>query len=467
MKKMTYIGLIAVILIVITSCSRGNEQYESGQLTTYHFIHDLDYLLHTLEENFALFDVAYWARGVDIRVLTENARTAILETDQIRREDFYRIMSSYFRNLNSIAHFRLSPPEGIGRWDYVHESMPHETVDISKISSDILDADDIEDIYRRFTNLRTELFSGQRLAVEQFYSNVMNNFPSIVGNDLAEDMFYSHIYGDFKLLIRVMEAFHLAVEGAITTNIIEEGRIAYIAPRCFLIASMSSEAAQQYERQVLDFLNQISGYEHLIVDLRGHMGGVTNFFFNNIVRPTAGRTLRAKGYAFVQNGRHISTSPLHIMPPMGGIPIDREFIPVHELLEYAYLPELNIQDMERMDYSFRFQLTVAPGGPQLFDGKIWLLASTGIGSAAQIITWFVEETGFATIVGDITGGNYGGLSTHMRLPYTNLLVRFDQAYVTNSRGRPLEAGTIPNHFTRPRMDALETTLALIAEGCII
>jgi len=40
----------------------------------------------------------------------------------------------------------------------------------------------------------------------------------------------------------------------------------------------------------------------------------------------------------------------------------------------------------------------------------------------------------------------------------------DLFYVTDSRGRPLEAGTIPHIFNREGMDALETVLALIEKG---
>jgi len=50
------------------------------------------------------------------------------------------------------------------------------------------------------------------------------------------------------------------------------------------------------------------------------------------------------------------------------------------------------------------------------------------------------------------------------MPNTGIIFYFDIFYVTDSRGRPLEAGTIPHFFNRPGMDALETVLALIAEG---
>jgi len=37
-------------------------------------------------------------------------------------------------------------------------------------------------------------------------------------------------------------------------------------------------------------------------------------------------------------------------------------------------------------------------------------------------------------------------------------------YITDERGRPIEAGTEPHYSNRGGMDALETVLALIVEG---
>jgi len=37
-------------------------------------------------------------------------------------------------------------------------------------------------------------------------------------------------------------------------------------------------------------------------------------------------------------------------------------------------------------------------------------------------------------------------------------------HVTDIHGRPLEAGTIPHYFSRDGMCAMETVLAMIAEG---
>jgi len=46
----------------------------------------------------------------------------------------------------------------------------------------------------------------------------------------------------------------------------------------------------------------------------------------------------------------------------------------------------------------------------------------------------------------------------------SIIFCFDIFYVTDSLGRPLEAGNVPHYFNRPGIDALEAVLALIKES---
>ncbi|MCL2248721.1 MAG: S41 family peptidase [Oscillospiraceae bacterium] len=119
-----------------------------------------------------------------------------------------------------------------------------------------------------------------------------------------------------------------------------------------------------------------------------------------------------------------------------------------------------------MSYGFRAHAEISPSQTRRSDynGKIWLLTSDFTGSAAQVATWLFKESGLATLVGDVTAGYFGGERIRRYLPSTGIPFIFDVLYFTDHNGRPLEAGTIPHHFNRPGMDAMETVLALIAEG---
>jgi len=123
-----------------------------------------------------------------------------------------------------------------------------------------------------------------------------------------------------------------------------------------------------------------------------------------------------------------------------------------------------------MDYGYRLRISANVrrlprfDNHPAFDGQIWLLTGPNMMSATQIAAWVAKDTGFATLVGDITGGAYGGPRTFVTLPNSGIAFQMDLFYVTDRHGRPLEAGTIPHYFNREGMDALATVLAMIDEG---
>jgi len=92
-----------------------------------------------------------------------------------------------------------------------------------------------------------------------------------------------------------------------------------------------------------------------------------------------------------------------------------------------------------MSYRFLDVRTITPWPASYrsqFDGKIWMLIDGVAYSGAMKTAAIHKEIGFATLVTDI-------------------------------RGRPLEYGIDPHYFNRPGMDALETVLAMIAEGAYL
>jgi len=58
-------------------------------------------------------------------------------------------------------------------------------------------------------------------------------------------------------------------------------------------------------------------------------------------------------------------------------------------------------------------------------------------SGAQIAAWLAKNSGFATLVGEITGGCWGGLRLISAMPNTGILFQFDAFYITDRYPRPL------------------------------
>ena len=101
-----------------------------------------------------------------------------------------------------------------------------------------------------------------------------------------------------------------------------------------------------------------------------------------------------------------------------------------------------------------------------------MLVDEWVFSGDQWIAAAYKNLGFATLVGETTGGMLGGFmhegegggTYNMMLPNSGFIVRFDNTLMLDSTGRPVEYGTEPHFFNRPGLDALGTVLEMIHEG---
>jgi len=472
-----------------------SEQIEASQTPAYvpqpiftvaHFIEDIDYMLYVLENNFALFDVAYWARGVDIHAIVENVRTAILANPNMDVDIFYTTLVEYFGDLLAIGHFAFISPSyhyyiysshtwhsGFFSWSAMARLyQPHVLAFYKPRHPNAFEAnseqDRIEDLQNFLVNLSEEEIHTQ-------YARRLSRLRLHDRCDIADELLRALLEKNASeaLLLLDYSADFLANAPNVTTRVLEEGRVAYIAVDSFMGSSRPSPDEQ---RQINDFYEEIRYYDHLVIDLRHNGGGSSLWFYVALLGPHLDRPFTIDGFVFLAYGEYAANyanirygSSTHPVSQM--ISADAHRRPIAEILENYDLTELILADMERMDYGFRIQTTVEPipHSPRFctqptFPGKIWFLTGSHMGSAVQISAWLAKETGFATLVGDITGGVYGGTRTYVALPNSGIVFQMDLFYVTDSRGRPLEAGTIPHIFNREGMDALETVLALIEEG---
>ena len=498
MKKIVLMLILALILIALAAC--GAEAYEDycyeeedyavedenyaveedyiieeeGH-TVQHFLADLDYMLYVLENNFALFDVAYWARGVDIRAIVEDIRAEIEQNSDMDVDDFFDSLWHNFSPLTGVGHFQIIGPHyhnnmvnNPGTW---HWSFFPVTSMARVIYPHVLA------FYEpRHPNVENEWTMSANDLTDGLIQHRIDHAIFLGENELAEELTEAWLDGDYdavlQLFLYISEIFSNTPN--VRTNIIEEKRIAHLAIDSFM---RGPTIWSREEAQILNFLEEIRDFDHLIIDIRRGGGGNPSYFYNAIMGPNIDRQMLVYGYAFLTPGTYtLEFIGPGFLPPrrlnnVSGLQVrDGQFRPIAEMLEELDLPNLNLADMERMDYGLSIRTVIGPSRlPRFdrqpaFDGKIWLLTSPYMGSAGQIIPWVVQDTGFATLVGEVTGGAYGGPRILVALPNTGILFQMDLFYVTDQHGRPLEAGTIPDYFNRPGMDALQTVLAMIEEG---
>jgi len=420
------------------------------------FISDVEYMLYVLENNFALFDVAYWGRGVDIYAIIDEVIDKLLASEPIGVYAFDRILFEAFRPLFAIGHFHFG----------------ERLVPVTPITDEQAQEDDYDDALRELAEqlISDEFFAQAFIREESFF----------FGQDILDVIQTAIASGNVDEVVYMLEfIFELEPYGGanVSTQIIEAGRIAYLSLLCFMYIPEAEIA------QIGDFYKQIYNFEHLIIDLRGNLGGWLTWFYDLILNPLrpGNETITIDSYfltLFGEHTRRMIRLPLSFdnlfMMPHGFYLVDTELRPLADILEDSCLPLLHPATSGRNLYGFRvqaridcspFYLTVFEDIDVTFIGHIWLLIDEEMFSAAHVSAWVAKESGFATLVGNATGGAFGGSPRYrVRLPYSGKPFYMDFFNVLDSRGYAIEAGIVPHHFNRPGMDALATTLALIAEG---
>jgi hypothetical protein len=404
--------------------------------------------------------VAYWARGANIEDIIENIREDILINPGMSVDDFYNSLKLHSRPLWPIGHFNIITPY---RHNYLVENMQHYRRTIATITQPHVldfyeprhpDGDEqrsVEELLT-YTNRVIEVIQNELILFGE------DELAKEIGRAFA-DSHYSYL---LELLSRRDDIFNNIPN--VTTESIEEGKIARLTINSFMPDEISVFEDGEHIRS---FFHDIHDYEHLIIDLRANAGGSPQVYYDLIMAPLISESIDIPSYAFFIEGEYVEAHTIIQWSPGGMVPNYDEQRSISEILEQDRLTQFNYEDRERLTYGFPLNTYIEAGRQRVFgtqatfEGKIWLLTDPLMTSAAQIAAWASKESGFATLVGDITGGVYGGPRTYVSLPNSGILFEFDLFYVTDSYGRPLEAGTIPHYFNFEGMDALETALTLI------
>lgn len=227
------------------------------------------------------------------------------------------------------------------------------------------------------------------------------------------------------------------------TKFYEDPQAAYIK-----IDSFDMKNYQTDKNFLSEFYASINNIPHLIIDLRGNSGGSDLYWQDLIVKPNINDPVSSERYYFFNlsesNQSYISANEIY-PKPINTAP--------EPYLSY-YRSLFSHYTVDRIS----FQTAKNP-----YQGKIWILVNDKVYSASENFVMFCKNTGFATLIGTITGGD-GGIADPMllSLPNSGLIVRFSAFYGTNADGSGNEAtGTVPDIVISGNEDALEKLLELI------
>ena len=202
---------------------------------------------------------------------------------------------------------------------------------------------------------------------------------------------------------------------------------------------------------ILDYLyRQAKNYPNLILDIRGNGGGSDRYWQDLIVAPNAKELARSQRYFLFQDSglvrayREANGIPAQPLTSESPAPLNR------------YLGQFS---------HYTADVTAFEIASHPYPGKIWVLVDEGVYSAAENFVAFCKNTGFATLVGEATGGD-GGIADPIlvSLPESGLLLRFSVFYGINADGTGNEAaGTQPDLSVPQGEDALAFLLDQLAE----
>ncbi|WP_411677988.1 S41 family peptidase [Caproicibacter sp.] len=276
----------------------------------------------------------------------------------------------------------------------------------------------------------------------KYHSLPQNAYFYSVLNNPASRTFYG--YSDKKSYSLSNETGNS--NGNVTTIPFGKGRTV-----CLQIHSFLNEHIEPDIPKIEKFFQEHASDQNCIIDIRGNGGGDDGYWMNLIVEPNLEKDVSYTDYSLFRGKAcrdYLATE-------------HAQFFPISELPK---LSNLNKSDLAQMQYFIKDRFDMKSKiGKKEFQGKFYLLTDDGVYSSAEGFAHFCKQTGFATIVGDPTGGDGIGIAPlFFVLPNSGICLRFSAGLGLNPDGGSNEEfGTTPDVRCKPGEDALQTCLDLI------
>lgn len=205
------------------------------------------------------------------------------------------------------------------------------------------------------------------------------------------------------------------------------------------------------------FYKKAQGCHDMVIDIRGNPGGSTLYWKELIAGPNIKGPTKVEQVRLVRGQAAIDYQTL----------TGDSYYPIEE---YHLRPKDNEEDVGQMTGFFVETQVIEPTTDKpAFAGRIWILVDQGVYSASEGFANWCKSTGFATLVGQPTGGDGMGTDPQVfSLRHTGLCFRFSSALGLNPDGGSNEEfGTVPDVWTEEGQDAMQVCmekLAALGEG---
>ncbi|HII4499264.1 TPA: S41 family peptidase [Clostridium perfringens] len=215
-----------------------------------------------------------------------------------------------------------------------------------------------------------------------------------------------------------------------TTKDIVEGKIGYI-----YIPQMISYYNMGNDIELIDeYLNNIKEYQALIIDIRGNGGGDSYYWISYLVPKLIDKVYENTNYSFWKDGEiinnYLKKSKVKYSTGFGEV----------KDLDTTKLVNLPVEVKEDFKYYSKNTMEISPSEDSIkFKGNIYMLVDKLVYSSSEAFASFAKQTGFATLIGERTGGDGIGSDPllHM-LPNSGYIFRFSKDMGTTADGTSSE-----------------------------
>ncbi|ARC84164.1 peptidase S41 family protein [Clostridium argentinense CDC 2741] len=410
MKKR--LSIISIILFIFIACGymiykpSNSNSTNNVQLTEEEKLEDFQYMYTILKENYPYFEVNKRLNGIDWLSQKDEYIDRIKATIN---DD------TYFNELNSIlSELKNGHTNMLDKWFYSY-------------------AKDIYERNKKFNKAWVKQLNNPK-AINR-YSNIPESKGRFEGSE-------NNIIAD-----------------NIKTHTFEKEKIGYLA-----IHSFNTFNIEEDMKTIKPFLESIKDYKGLIIDIRGNGGGDTRYWSNNIVPMLINNKVECIHYsafrggdfteAFLESRRGVGYGGSGLISDITGGKLKN--IPPELSKDFKYYDE--------------FRTILNPKNSIGFNGKIYLLTDVGVFSAAEAFSVFAKSTGFATLVGETTGGDgIGSDPAVCTLPNSGYVFRFTKEMGLTSDGTcNFEHKTVPDIKVSAKIgvnfnedEAIQTVLKLL------
>ncbi|MEG2786834.1 MAG: S41 family peptidase [Romboutsia sp.] len=269
----------------------------------------------------------------------------------------------------------------------------------------------VSDLHNRHTQIIDN--KNKYESFKKAYAN--NNWYNFLNDKKVVDR-YNSMIPKFKLPKGIFPKKELMLEDVV------KDEVGYI----YLPSMASRNGSIKKDLEAIgNYVNTLDNYKALIIDIRGNLGG-SDTYWEGIASKLIEDDINISGYRIYRNNSKIVKHYTNVRnlksEPIKNMPLDvAKNAPKEDLKNFSHF--------EKVSY------TIKSTKNSKFKGKIYLIIDEKVYSSAEAFSMFCKETKFATLIGQTTGGDGGGIDPVLfKLKNSGLVARMASCMYLNEEG---------------------------------